>query len=691
MSKVVFLKLERGDFERGFQVTLDVAQEGKFPYILGVSGSLRQAPEIPALYRDWQRKYCNLESIYRKQRLYFIDETAGDPSEQSGNSVQECHEAAEKLKVTFQEWLRCDGFRTIEEELLANLSQSDEVRIILQTDDDQLRKLPWESWSLFQRFPHADLGISSLISYSYKQLANPSSKLKILAILGNSDGIDIQSDRNILENLPLADVCFLVEPTREQFKRLWQESWDILFFAGHSSSQNGEKGYIYINQTPEGKLEISELEETLRTAIESGLKLAIFNSCDGLGLARQLEKLHIPQVIVMREPVPDKIAQKFLQYFLEDFSQGGSLYTSVRRSRTILRELLQVDSQFPGASWVPVICQNPAAEQFVWPSPPPKYLWLDSIIKLKQYAWVAIFSALAGSAITVTANWNNFMRSPCPLATEKKEALGCFKDLQKTPLVIGFLTAPHHNLYPKDHFYLAFENYLKKELGINVIDVRIKFGNAISYQEIKKKIADKEWDIIFAHSPMNSWTAKSNGYAWLGRQSLQNRAYYYSVLFVKADSPIRSIADIKPTTTIALGYIGSASSFHVPLSDLYGKHLSITLGHSHEKIQELVRSGKADIGASIQHIEGNPEWRVIHRSKAIPVSGIFVSPKLSPSDQDRIKQIFRQASGDIKNMIGFEESPEISYESMGAVSDKVEKLMKCTNYFDKNPVKLYCK
>ncbi|HAX80900.1 MAG TPA: hypothetical protein DCY88_34955 [Cyanobacteria bacterium UBA11372] len=691
MSKVVFLKLERGDFERGFQVTLDVAEEGNFPYIIGVSGALRQAPEIPELYRDWQRKYCKLESIYRRQRLFFTDEITGDPSEQPANSVRECYEAAEKLKVSFQDWLKCDEFRTIESELLANLSKSDRVRFILQTDDDQLRKLPWETWSFFQRFPHADLGISSLMSYSYKQLGKPS-KLKILAILGNSDGIDIQSDRKILENLPLADVCFLVEPTREQFKRLWQESWDILFFAGHSSSKDGEKGYLYINQTPEGKLEISELEETIKTAIERGLKLAIFNSCDGLGLARQLEKLHIPQVIVMREPVPDQIAQKFLQYFLEDFSQGGSLYTSVRRSRTILRELLQVDSQFPGASWVPVICQNPAAEQFVWPSPPRKYLWLDSIIiKLKQYAWVAIFSALAGSAITVTATWNNFMRSPCPLATEKQEALGCFKDLQKTPLVIGFLTAPHQNLYPNDRIYLAFENYLKKELGMNVKDVRIKFGNAISYQEIKKKIADREWDIIFTHSPMNSWTAKTNGYAWLGRQSRQNRAYYYSVLFVKANSPIRSIADIKPTTTIALGYIGSASSFHVPLYELYGKRLSITLGHSHEKIQELVRSGKADIGASTQHIEGNPEWRVIHRSKAIPISGIFISPKLSASDQDRIKQSFRQASEELKNMMVFEESPEINYESMGAVSDQVEKLMKCTNYFDKNPVSLYCK
>lgn len=44
--------------------------------------------------------------------------------------------------------------------------------------------------------------------------------------------------------------------------------------------------------------------------------IAIFNSCDGLGLAQELADLHIPQMIVIKEPVPDKLAQEFLKYFL---------------------------------------------------------------------------------------------------------------------------------------------------------------------------------------------------------------------------------------------------------------------------------------------------------------------------------------------------------------------------------------
>jgi hypothetical protein len=80
---------------------------------------------------------------------------------------------------------------------------------------------------------------------------------------------------------------------------------------------------------PRTSLTIEQLRYGLKRAIASGLKLAIFNSCDGLGLAWDLADLQIPQVIVMREPVPDRVAQAFLKSFLIAFSQGRSLYASV--------------------------------------------------------------------------------------------------------------------------------------------------------------------------------------------------------------------------------------------------------------------------------------------------------------------------------------------------------------------------
>jgi hypothetical protein len=82
-------------------------------------------------------------------------------------------------------------------------------------------------------------------------------------------------------------------------------------------------------------LTTSDLKYALKTAVEKGLKIAVFNSCDGLGLARELADLKIPQILVMREPVPDKVAQEFLKYFLIAYARGESFYLAVKEARSI--------------------------------------------------------------------------------------------------------------------------------------------------------------------------------------------------------------------------------------------------------------------------------------------------------------------------------------------------------------------
>jgi hypothetical protein len=95
--------------------------------------------------------------------------------------------------------------------------------------------------------------------------------------------------------------------------------------------------------------------------------LAIFNSCDGLGLANQLADLGLPQSIVMREPIPDSVAQVFLTHFLDEFiGEKKSLYASVREARLSLERF---EKDYPGVVWLPVICQNLTAEPLIWPKP----------------------------------------------------------------------------------------------------------------------------------------------------------------------------------------------------------------------------------------------------------------------------------------------------------------------------------
>ncbi|NEQ66855.1 MAG: CHAT domain-containing protein [Symploca sp. SIO2D2] len=190
------------------------------------------------------------------------------------------------------------------------------------------------------------------------------SKCRILAILGNSQGINLEEDEESLNNLHNVEINWLREPSRKKLvSMLWQEKWDILFFAGHShSEQDLTTGNIAINS--QDSLNLQELKSTLRHVQQNGLKLAIFNSCDGLGLANALVDLRIPYIIVMREPVPDQVAQDFLQFFLERFSTGISLHKAFRQAREQLESLDQ--KKYPGAVQIPVIVQHPTAPPLIW-------------------------------------------------------------------------------------------------------------------------------------------------------------------------------------------------------------------------------------------------------------------------------------------------------------------------------------
>ena len=101
------------------------------------------------------------------------------------------------------------------------------------------------------------------------------------------------------------------------------------------------------------------------TATDAIVPTQCFNSCDGLDLAKQLEALQIPQIIVMREPVPDSVAHKFLMYFLKALLSETSVYLAMRRARERLAET-DLELDIPGASWLPIMCQNLAASPLVW-------------------------------------------------------------------------------------------------------------------------------------------------------------------------------------------------------------------------------------------------------------------------------------------------------------------------------------
>ncbi|MGB3294142.1 MAG: CHASE2 domain-containing protein [Phormidesmis sp.] len=364
MNQRIVIKIGSGSIETGYAAAVQIGDEGMAPRV-ETQAHLPPAPDLPLLYRQWQQAYWRLGLAYR------LEAQGGITNVSAIADTETCLTLSRQLRDRIHHWLNGDDFRPIREKLLEQLSPHDTVRFLLQTQDTLLQRLPWYELQFYERYRLSEVGICAPDYQQTSYQSTRSNKVRILAVIGDATGLNTQIDLALLQNLPDADIHLLKEPNRETFNRcLWDaKGWDILFFAGHSSTRTdchsnpAGGGEMLLNATD--SLTIPQLKHALKKAIERGLNTAIFNSCDGLGLAADLADLHIPQVLVMREPVPDPVAHAFLQGFLESFAAGSPFYVAVREAREKLQGL---EARFPCATWLPVIVQNPAETPPTWHS-----------------------------------------------------------------------------------------------------------------------------------------------------------------------------------------------------------------------------------------------------------------------------------------------------------------------------------
>ena len=366
MTKRVIFRIEQGNFNQGFPVSLEIRDHQRNLIAGEAFGSLVPNSEILTGYQKWQQAYYAWgrdENCRWWRRQINVPPSMNQNYSSSEDSVNRVKNAASEFKTAFDNWLNDSSLKDIERTLWQNIQKDEPVTFIVQTDNVELQKLPWDLWYLIEGYDRSQVALSRKKEPIKGELSFP---VRILVILGSDENIDIQTDWQILENKlkPGAELTLLKQPQKSELKeQLKNQHWDIIFFAGHSATnQEVNDARIWLNDTT--SLSPQEIERDLKKAVRNGLKLAIFNSCDGLGLARQLDKLYLPHIIVMREPVHDKVAQTFLEHFLNSFANGSSLHKAVCEARENLRDL---EDDSPNASWLPVIFQNPEEPPLFYP------------------------------------------------------------------------------------------------------------------------------------------------------------------------------------------------------------------------------------------------------------------------------------------------------------------------------------
>jgi CHASE2 domain-containing sensor protein len=378
MSIKVFLSLGAGSLSGGFdRINSRLEVNGKL--VAQLQGSLPGNSELQDLYYQWQFYYAAYYDNYPHRVRGDAAKIELDCTGVTGFSVTSFAETRMKLEAQMQAWLDSSSFSTLAP-LLSRIGDApqgrlrdEEVAIIIESADDRIYRLPWHCWSALSDCQQAEITFS-LNTYQRQISTSSRTKPRILAVFGDRTGIDTAADATFIQQLQ-ADVVTLVEPSIAQLQQQLndRDGWDLLFFAGHGNEDN--IGAIQLNAIE--SVTLSDLSHAVTAAIGRGLKLAIFNCCSGLGVAASLATLGIPTAIVMREAIPNRVAQDFLQTFLHSFESGSSLLVAVAAAR---RRLQSIEADFPCATWLPVVFWNPTVELPTWksfyPQPPARInLW----------------------------------------------------------------------------------------------------------------------------------------------------------------------------------------------------------------------------------------------------------------------------------------------------------------------------
>jgi ABC-type phosphate/phosphonate transport system substrate-binding protein len=311
--------------------------------------------------------------------------------------------------------------------------------------------------------------------------------------------------------------------------------------------------------------------------------------------------------------------------------------------------------------------------------------------KNEKSGWIRLWSRSSLKPM-VTATFLATLLVSCRQSNAVDSSRSSAPSSVKTSLTLGVVTTP----YNRAENYAALEKHLEEQLSANVgasVDITIdsiELKGENPLQQARNRLAEQKWDIAFTTSPILSVSAMNNDYEFVARMFPQSPKFESS-LFVLKESQIQGINDLNPDKTIALGELSNPASFYIPVYDLYGKIIKVDRGNPDpQSIVDKVKSAQADVGAApYQIVARDPQLRVIQRSRSIPLSGVYLSPRLPKSERDSLKTALLNASEEIQKKAQYGAGEEPDYQYLIGITNRVDTILSCVD-LDRQPVQLYC-
>lgn len=365
-----------------------------------LSATLNYPDSLSEAYQTWQHIYL---SYYQSSLRGWIEASGNltqPPVDWHGKLVQ----AEAKLLSDFHHWLRSAELFEIRTTignhrlLSSENSAPSTANLFLTCTEMELERLPWETWEISAEFPTAGLiriaRVPLNIRHATVSSVQPPRKRKarVLTILGDETGLNFQGDKAAIQALAkVAEVEFVGGKPGENRGELKakicnaiadEQGWDILLFAGHSNETVATGGEFAI--APQISLSFKEIRPQLLAAKERGLQFALFNSCNGLSLARSLIDLGLSQVAIMREPICDDVAQVFLLQFLQSLAEYKDVHDCLLAASALLKQSKNLT--YPSAYLIPSLFCHPGAKLFQIQQKPQLWQRLQPLIPTPKEA-----------------------------------------------------------------------------------------------------------------------------------------------------------------------------------------------------------------------------------------------------------------------------------------------------------------
>ncbi|AGY59246.1 phosphate/phosphite/phosphonate ABC transporter substrate-binding protein [Gloeobacter kilaueensis] len=224
--------------------------------------------------------------------------------------------------------------------------------------------------------------------------------------------------------------------------------------------------------------------------------------------------------------------------------------------------------------------------------------------------------------------------------------------------------------------YARFKDYLA-EKAQNFVEL----DPAYNEQRAIERIRNHSWSLVFAPPGLAAIAIKEAQYQpVLPLQGVENRR---SVLVVRKDSPIQTIKELA-NHSVALGQIGSSTSYYFPLYNLYGLTLSeLLFAPTPKSALEWVASGKATAGAlSKEELDRyapeitSGQFRVLAADEHfVPAGVLLIGPNIERNRQDQLRQILKDTPSPLAQEAGFIPNGSLpDYSYMFSVVDRVRSI-----------------